>query len=154
MSVLQKSFCYCSCKTVLHDNGQEFSSFSKEHQSSFWKKHSTDFWLCYLNDRIFKGFDKSMITCIILMICRRPFIMLKVIILDPNNVKVVTNMKASNWFWLFYNLWVCKVRQSFPHERRLGARNASCRFWLLNNLKFFLLFWMTTLMSVQWTWKV
>lgn len=149
MSVLQKSFCYCSCKTVLHDNGQEFSSFSKEHQSSFWKKHSTDFWLCYLNDRIFKGFDKSMITCIILMICRRPFIMLKVIMLDPNNVKVVTNMKASNWFWLFYNLWVCKVHQSFPRCMECRLQNL-----VTKQLEIFPPFQDEHHRSVPWVWTV
>ena len=43
------------------------------HQSGFWKKHSTDFCLSYLNDKILKGFDKGLMTGMILIDLQKAF---------------------------------------------------------------------------------
>ena len=43
------------------------------YQSGFWKKHSIDFCLSYLNDKILKGFDKGVITGMVLIDLQKAF---------------------------------------------------------------------------------
>ena len=42
-------------------------------QSGFWTNHSTETCLSYLNDKILKGFDKGIITGIILIDIQKAF---------------------------------------------------------------------------------
>ena len=50
-----------------------FSVLLYTYQPGFWKKHSTDFCLSYLNDKILKGFDKGLITGMVLTDLQKAF---------------------------------------------------------------------------------
>ena len=55
---------------VIHDQTSTFLNSKNllyTYQSGFRKKHSTDFCLSYLNDKILKGFDRGMMTGMILI---------------------------------------------------------------------------------------
>ena len=56
---------------VIHDQTSTFLNSENllyTYQSGFPKKYSTDFYLSYLHDKILKGFDKSMMTGMILIV--------------------------------------------------------------------------------------
>ena len=61
---------------VIHDQTSAFLNSRNllyNYQSGFHKKHSTDFCLSFLNDKILKGFDKGLITGMILIDLHKAF---------------------------------------------------------------------------------
>ena len=63
-------------KKVIHDQTSTFLNSKKllyTYQSGFRKKHSTDFCLSYLNGKILKGFDKGLMTGMILIDLQKTF---------------------------------------------------------------------------------
>ena len=63
-------------KKVIHNQTSTFRNSKNllyTYQSGFWKKHSTDFCLSYLNDKILKGFDKRLMTGMILIDLQKGF---------------------------------------------------------------------------------
>ena len=63
-------------KKVIHDQTSTFLNSKKSlytYQSGFRKKHSTDFCLSYLNAKILKGFDKDLMTGMILIDLQKAF---------------------------------------------------------------------------------
>ena len=61
---------------IIHDQTQEYLDINKvlyKYQSSFRAKHSTDTCLSLLNDKILTGFDKGMLTGMILIDLQKAF---------------------------------------------------------------------------------
>ena len=61
---------------VIHNQTSTFLNSKNllyTYQSGFQKKHSTDFCLSYLNDKILKGFDKGLMTDMILIDLQEAF---------------------------------------------------------------------------------
>ena len=61
---------------VIHDQKSTFLNSKNllyTYQSGFRKKHPTDFCLSYLNDKILKGFDRGMMTSMILIDLQKAF---------------------------------------------------------------------------------
>ena len=67
---------YKVTEKVIHDQTSTFlnsKNFTYTYQFGFPKKHSTDFCLSYLNDKILKYFDRSMMTGMILINLQKAF---------------------------------------------------------------------------------
>ena len=63
-------------ENVIHDQTSTFlnpKNLLYTYQSGFRKKHSTDFCLSYLNDKVLKGFDRGMMTGMILIDLQKAF---------------------------------------------------------------------------------
>ena len=61
---------------LIHDQSSAFLNSKNllyTYQSGFRKKHFTDFCLSYLNDNILKGFDRGMMTAMILIDLQKTF---------------------------------------------------------------------------------
>ena len=61
---------------VVLNQTEEFLSLNKvlyHYQSGFRKNHSTDTCLSFLNDKILKGFDDGLVTCMILIDLQKAF---------------------------------------------------------------------------------
>ena len=61
---------------VIHDHSSAFLNSRNSlcnYQSGFPKNHSADFCLSFLNDKILKGFDQSLITRMILIVLQKAF---------------------------------------------------------------------------------
>ena len=70
------SLIYKVIEKVVHDLTSTFLNSENllyTYQSGFRKKHSTDFCLSYLNNKILEGFDKGMLTSLILIHLQKVF---------------------------------------------------------------------------------
>ena len=88
-------------KKVIHDQASTFLNSKKllyTYQSGFRKKHSTDFCLSYLNDKILKGFDKGLMTGMILIDLQKAFDTIDHDVLLQKLYAVGFSKHSVNWF--------------------------------------------------------
>ena len=88
-------------KKVIHDQASTFLNSKKllyTYQSGFRKKHSTDFCLSYLNDKILKGFDKGLMTGMILIDLQKAFDTIDHDVLLQKLYAISFSKHAVNWF--------------------------------------------------------
>ena len=84
---------------VIHDQTSTFlnsKNFLYIYQSGFRKKHSTDFCLSYLNDKILTGFDKNVMTGMILIDLQKVFDAIDYGVLLQNAIGFTKH--TVNWF--------------------------------------------------------
>ena len=84
---------------VIHDQTSTFLNSKNllyTYQSGFRKKHSTDFCLSYLNDKILTGFDKSVMTGMILIDLQKVFDAIDYGVLLQNAIGFTKH--TVNWF--------------------------------------------------------
>ena len=68
------------------------------YQSGFRKNHSTDFCLSFLNDKILKGFDQGLTTCMILIDLQKAFDTMDHDILLQKLYAIGSSKHSVNWF--------------------------------------------------------
>ena len=86
---------------VIHDQTSTFLNSKNllyTYQSGFRKKHSTDFCLSYLNDKILKGFDKGMMTGMILIDLQKAFDTIDHDVLLQKLYAIGFSKHTVNWF--------------------------------------------------------
>ena len=86
---------------VIHDQTSTFlnsKSLLYNYQSGFRKKHSTDFCLSYLNDKILKGFDRGMMTGMILIDLQKVFDTIDHDVLLQKLYATGFSKRTVNWF--------------------------------------------------------
>ena len=86
---------------VIHDQTSTFLN-SKQllypYQFGFRKKHSTDFCISYLNGKILKGFDKGLITGMILIDLQKAFDTIDHDVILQKLYSISFSKHAVNWF--------------------------------------------------------
>ena len=86
---------------VIHDQTSTFLNSKNllyTYQSGFRKKHSTDFCLSYLNDKILKGFDRGMMTGMILIDLQKAFDTIDHDVLLQKLYAISLSKRTVNWF--------------------------------------------------------
>ena len=86
---------------VIHDQTSTFLNSKNllyNYQSGFRKKHSTDFCLSYLNDKILKGFDRGMMTGMILIDLQKAFDTIDHDVLLQKLYAIGFSKRTVNWF--------------------------------------------------------
>ena len=86
---------------VIHDQTSTFLNSKNllyTYQSGFQKKHSTDFCLSYLNDKILKGFDKGLMTGMILIDLQKAFDTIDHDVLLQKLYAIGFSKHTVNWF--------------------------------------------------------
>ena len=84
---------------VIHDQTSTFlNSKNLLYQSGFRKKHFTDFCLSYLNDKILKGFDKGLMTGMILIDLQKAFDTIDHDVLLQKLYAIGFSKHTVNWF--------------------------------------------------------
>ena len=86
---------------VIHDQTSTFLNSKNllyTHQSDFRKTHSTDFCLSYLNGKILKGFDKGLMTGMILIDLQKAFDTIDHDVLLQKLYAVDFSKHTVNWF--------------------------------------------------------
>ena len=92
---------YKVIEKVIHDQTSTFlnsKNLLHAFQSGFRKKHSTDFCLSYLNDKILKGFDRSMMTGMILVDLQKVFDTIDHDVLFQKLYAIGFSKCTVNWF--------------------------------------------------------
>ena len=72
-SILLLSLISKIIEKVIHEQTSSFLSNNEIYQSGFWKNHSTDSCLTFLHDKLLKGFDKGLMTGMILIDHQKAF---------------------------------------------------------------------------------
>ena len=86
---------------VIHNQTSTFLNSKNllyNYQSGFRKKHSTDFCLSYLNDKILKGFDRGMMTGMILIDLQKAFDTIDHDVLLQKLYAIGFSKRIVNWF--------------------------------------------------------
>ena len=86
---------------VIHNQTSTFLNLKNllyNYQSGFRKKHSTDFCLSYLNDNILKGFDRGMMTGMILIDLQKAFDTIDHDVLLQKLYAIGFSKRTVNWF--------------------------------------------------------
>ena len=86
---------------VIHNQTSTFLNSKNllyNYQSGFRKKHSTDFCLSYLNDKILKGFDRGMMTGMILIDLQKAFDTIDHDVLLQKLYAIGFSKRTVNWF--------------------------------------------------------
>ena len=88
-------------KKVIHDQTSVFLNSRNllyNYQSGFWKNHSTDFCLSFLNGKVLKGFDQSLITGMILIDLHKAFDTVNHDVLLQKLYAIGFSNNSVNWF--------------------------------------------------------
>ena len=86
---------------VIHDQTSTFLNWKNllyTYQSGFRKKHSTNFCLSYFNDKILKGFDRGMMTGMILIDLQKIFDTIDNDVLLQKLYAIGFSRRTVNWF--------------------------------------------------------
>ena len=103
---------------VVHDQASTFLNSNNllyTYQSGFQKKHSTDFCLSYLNDKILKGFDKGLMTGMILIDLQKAFDTIYHDVLMQKLYAIGFSKQTVNWFqsYLSNKSFLVNLRNNF-----------------------------------------
>ena len=111
---------------VIHDQTSTFLNSNNllyTYQSGLPKKHSTDFCLSYLNDKILKGFDRGMMTGMILIELQKAFETIDHDVLLQKLYAIGFSKCTVNWFKSYLSNRSFKVNSgnNFPQPASVSC---------------------------------
>ena len=120
---------------VIHDQTSTFlnsKNFLYTNQSGFLKKHSTDFRLSYLNDKILKGFDRGMMTGMILIDLQKAFDTIDHDMLLQKLYAIGFSKRTVNWFKSYLSNGSFKVNlgNNFSQPASVSCGVPKVLFWV------------------------